>query len=181
MPCSIFDISILTNFNNLVNTFFDGVINSVKIIDIIIIWHYALLSNSVESGNIITRGTENMKTVKQGRLNGFATRMKQARKQAGMTRAEFADAVATPIATATAWEFETGEPSIPRLAQICRILNISADWLLGLPGAGAAQSASASGDGSAAAVNGNATAAHCRDCATVSRLLGIIETMQGKQ
>ena len=117
-----------------------------------------------------------MRNVKKGRLEGFASRLKKARVLAGLTRETFAAAVAVPSPTAASWEYEAGEPSIKALAAICRALGVSGDYLLGLSETPAAPGNSASNIGGDNTQTINA--AQCRDCATVARLLGIIETMQ---
>ena len=50
------------------------------------------------------------------------------------------------------------------IISICTHLNVSADWLLGLPERGGSATVRA-GDGAAVSLGtGNATASNCRDC-----------------
>ena len=50
---------------------------------------------------------------------------------------EFARQIGVPLNTYTNWVREIRTPTIDALKGICTQLNVSADWLLGLPGASA--------------------------------------------
>lgn len=66
-------------------------------------------------------------------LKAFAARLQQARMAAGLTQKEVALACgATSRQTYQSWEYGRQWPSARYVEPICRTLNISADWLLGL-------------------------------------------------
>lgn len=78
------------------------------------------------------RDQANEKFQKEFRLE-FGRRLKQARKAAKLTQQELAESVGLKTFNAIA-QYERGisDPSLPTLYRISKILNCSADWLLGL-------------------------------------------------
>lgn len=70
----------------------------------------------------------------------FCDNLKQARERRGMTGRAVAGALRVTPATYSGWERGKREPSFEMLTQLCRLLDVSADTLLGLPAAEAAPS-----------------------------------------
>lgn len=63
---------------------------------------------------------------------GFGERLRFATAERGMYLTELADAVGVDRRTVYSWADGFYYPNAARLETICRTLNISADWLLGL-------------------------------------------------
>lgn len=62
----------------------------------------------------------------------FSDRLGQTRKQLGVKQQIIASELKITRPAYSAWENGRNEPSISMLSQLCRILNVSADYLLGL-------------------------------------------------
>lgn len=62
----------------------------------------------------------------------FGDKLKTSRKNAGMTQAQLAEKIQKASGTISAYEQGLKYPSIDVLVQICEILGISSDYLLGL-------------------------------------------------
>lgn len=62
----------------------------------------------------------------------FATRLRKARAEAGLTQQQLADKIQMSQGGYTQYELARRDPSIPTLIKLSRILNQSSDWLLGL-------------------------------------------------
>lgn len=58
--------------------------------------------------------------------------LSEARKKQGMTLGKVADAVDTSVAKLSKWEHGRGVPTILQFAELCRVLNLSADEILEL-------------------------------------------------
>lgn len=70
---------------------------------------------------------------KDFRQRFFGTRLRQARKTAGLTQTELAERVGLKTYSAiTQYERGINDPSLPTLFRLSTELNCSADWLLGL-------------------------------------------------
>lgn len=63
---------------------------------------------------------------------GFGERLRFATAERGMYLTELADAVGVDRRTVYSWADEKFFPTAIKLYQICRALDVSADWLLGL-------------------------------------------------
>lgn len=62
----------------------------------------------------------------------FAERLRQARKKKNMTQQDVANLIHMSAGGYTQYELARRDPSIPTLIKLARILDCSADWLLGL-------------------------------------------------
>lgn len=62
----------------------------------------------------------------------FAIRLKDIRKERRLTQKQLADAVGTTDDSIFSWERGRSQPSIDIIRQLCKILEVSADYLLGL-------------------------------------------------
>ena len=62
----------------------------------------------------------------------FGERVKMIRTLRGLTRSEFAKQLGVSTALVSAYEVGKREPSIKNLIALTQILNIEADWLLGI-------------------------------------------------
>lgn len=80
-------------------------------------------------------------------------KIQTARKRAGLSQVDLADAMGVSRQSVSKWETGESNPEIGKLAQLAKVLNVSADWLLSeeedLPGRA---------DGSARAAGGPETA-----------------------
>jgi len=65
-------------------------------------------------------------------MRGFGERLREATADKGMYLSELADAVGVGRWTVYHWADEKFFPNAIKLYQICRVLDVSADWLLGL-------------------------------------------------
>ena len=85
--------------------------------------------NEVVSGLVVTG---NLTFIKRCR-DSFGTRLRQARKAAGLTQTELAERVGLKTYSAiTQYERGINDPSLPTLLRLSTTLNCSVDWLLGL-------------------------------------------------
>lgn len=57
-------------------------------------------------------------------------KIQTARKRAGLSQVDLADAMGVSRQSVSKWETGESNPEIGKLAQLARILNVSADWLL---------------------------------------------------
>ena len=64
--------------------------------------------------------------------NIFSIRLKELRKETGLTQKQFAKALNTTDDSIYSWEKGRSQPSIEMIINICKVLSISADYLLGL-------------------------------------------------
>lgn len=62
----------------------------------------------------------------------FGERVKMMRTLRGLTRSEFAKQLGVSTALVSAYEVGKREPSMKNLIALTQILNIEADWLLGI-------------------------------------------------
>lgn len=62
----------------------------------------------------------------------FGERLKKSIRQQGYTQAKFAELIYVSPTNLWRWMHGLSEPKINDLKRICIILNISADWLLGV-------------------------------------------------
>lgn len=62
----------------------------------------------------------------------FGERLKKMIKSKGYTQAQFAELVYTSPQTVWRWMNNKAEPGMNDIKNICKILDISADYLLGL-------------------------------------------------
>jgi len=86
------------------------------------------LTNSQEK----TAGTDPLKIPEEERRKLFGERVKMMRNLRGFTRSEFAKKLGVSTALVSAYEVGKREPSIKNLIALTQILNIGADWLLGI-------------------------------------------------
>ncbi len=69
---------------------------------------------------------------KINRMNTFGQRLKELRLEKGLTQKELADALKTNNSSVCDWECGRTEPSIEMILSLCRLFEVSADYLLGL-------------------------------------------------
>lgn len=62
----------------------------------------------------------------------FAERLKSARIAAGLTQQSLADKVGITLRGYCRWESGQTEPSFGTVVEVCRILDVTSDYLLGL-------------------------------------------------
>lgn len=65
-------------------------------------------------------------------MNTFGEKIKDLRKDKGLTQREVAKILSVTISTLSHWECDYQEPSFKDLATICKFYNVSADYLIGL-------------------------------------------------
>lgn len=65
-------------------------------------------------------------------MKGFNLRLKEIRKDAGLSQAEVAGEAGITASAYANYEQGLREPSLEVLAKICSVLDVSADYLLGL-------------------------------------------------
>jgi len=73
-----------------------------------------------------------VKYKQSGDLEAFAIRIKQLRESLNMTQKEFANTIQSTVATISAYENITKNPSLGIIINIAKIYNVSIDWLCGL-------------------------------------------------
>ena len=86
------------------------------------------LTNSQEK-NV---GTDPLKIPEEERRKLFGERVKMMRNLRGLTRSEFAKKLGVSTALVSAYEVGKREPSMKNLIALTQILDIGADWLLGI-------------------------------------------------
>ena len=62
----------------------------------------------------------------------FGLRLKSLRSKKGLTQQQLADKLGIVKASVSSYEQSSNYPSVEILIQLCRTLNVSADFLLGL-------------------------------------------------
>lgn len=62
----------------------------------------------------------------------FTERLKEVRKEKGWTQKQLAAAINTTDDSIYSWEKGRSEPSIELLHKLCKVLEVSADYLIGL-------------------------------------------------
>lgn len=62
----------------------------------------------------------------------FLTRLKEARIEKGLTQKQLAEVIKTTDDSIYSWEKGRSQPSIELLFKLCKALDVSADYLLGL-------------------------------------------------
>ena len=65
-------------------------------------------------------------------MNKFTERLKEARKEEGLTQGQLAAAINTTDDSIFSWEKGRSQPSIENLYALCKALGVSADYLIGL-------------------------------------------------
>lgn len=61
----------------------------------------------------------------------FGSRLREARKNAGLTQQELANKIGTAKSTIAGYEKDAREPDVMKIWEIIKVLNISGEWLLG--------------------------------------------------
>lgn len=61
----------------------------------------------------------------------FAERMKELRKEKGLSQAGLASALGVSFSVVCYWETDRAEPTAPNLVKIADFFDVSADFLLG--------------------------------------------------
>ncbi len=62
----------------------------------------------------------------------FAVRLREQRLEKGLKQKQLAEAVGTTDDSIYSWEKGRSQPSVEQIRLLCRCLNISADYLIGL-------------------------------------------------
>ncbi|MBP3434334.1 MAG: helix-turn-helix transcriptional regulator [Clostridia bacterium] len=62
----------------------------------------------------------------------FTQRLKELRKEGGLTQKQLAEVLETTDDSIFSWEKGRSQPSIETLQKICNYFNVSADYLIGL-------------------------------------------------
>jgi transcriptional regulator with XRE-family HTH domain len=65
-------------------------------------------------------------------MNIFGERLKELRKQKGLTQKQLGEEIEQAQSTIVYWEKNEQEPSISSLVKLCKFFEVSADYLLGL-------------------------------------------------
>ena len=63
----------------------------------------------------------------------FGDRLRICRIQMGMNQSDLARSVGLQAAAVSKYEKNQSSPNVETLTAICKVLSVSADWLLGLP------------------------------------------------
>lgn len=114
-------------------------------------------------------------------MSAFGERLDSKRNG---TQKEFAKFLGVPLNSYTNWVRGIREPSMSAIVQLCTRLDVSADWLLGLPerGVGVTASGAASvavGVGNAGPVTVNGTVnGPGRDCSACPLMAAHLETVR---
>ena len=90
------------------------------------------LKKRLTSSQEKTAGTDPIKIPEEERRKLFGERVKMMRNLRGFTRSEFAKKLGVSTALVSAYEVGKREPSMKNLIALTQILNIGADWLLGI-------------------------------------------------
>ena len=67
-----------------------------------------------------------------GEVRMVGDRLKEVRKDRGDTQSDLAEKLQVSLSTVKSWEGEKSSPSHELLVQICRLYQVSSDYLLGL-------------------------------------------------
>lgn len=98
---------------------------------------------------------------------GFAERLREQRKKLGMTTTQCAAELGITQPAYNQWELGVREPKFLMLKQLCALLNISADELLGIDrGTSAANNVMQRGNGNISQIGNGNTARDCSNCAS---------------
>ncbi|MCM1438626.1 MAG: helix-turn-helix domain-containing protein [Roseburia sp.] len=62
----------------------------------------------------------------------FTARLKEARQDKGWTQKQLASAINTTDDSVYSWEKGRSQPSIELICRLCEVLEVSADYLLGI-------------------------------------------------
>ena len=62
----------------------------------------------------------------------FATRLKETRKELKLTQKQLAERLSTTDDSIFSWENGRSQPSIEMLRQLCKVLDVSSDYMIGL-------------------------------------------------
>ncbi|MDE7401645.1 MAG: helix-turn-helix transcriptional regulator [Clostridia bacterium] len=62
----------------------------------------------------------------------FTVRLKEARQEKGWTQKQLAEAINTTDDSIFSWEKGRSQPSIELLRKLCKVLDVSSDYLIGL-------------------------------------------------
>ena len=65
-------------------------------------------------------------------MSTFAVRLKEQRKQTGYTQKQLAEKIGTTDDSVYSWEKGRSQPSIELLCELCKVLDVSADYLIGI-------------------------------------------------
>lgn len=66
---------------------------------------------------------------------GFSERLREIRKESGMSQKEAAQKLGLSPSGYAAWELGNTVPDVNRVSRIVQVFNVSADYLLGIKGA----------------------------------------------
>ena len=94
--------------------------------------NFEQLKKRLTSSQEKTAGTDPLKIPEEERRKLFGERVKMMRNLRGLTRSEFAKKLGVSTALVSAYEVGKREPSMKNLIALTQILNIGADWLLGI-------------------------------------------------
>ena len=61
----------------------------------------------------------------------FGNRIRDLRKENGLTQKQLADALQVDFRTVSFWETERFEPNIDQIIKLCNYFNVSADYIIG--------------------------------------------------
>lgn len=62
----------------------------------------------------------------------FGQRIKEIRQERGLTQAQFAELISTTQSTVGKYEREELQPNVETIVKICKLFEVSADYLFGL-------------------------------------------------
>lgn len=65
-------------------------------------------------------------------MNKFPERLKELRKEKGLTKSQLAKEINVSHACIVFWENNTRTPTIDYIILLCHFFNVSADYLIGL-------------------------------------------------
>lgn len=62
----------------------------------------------------------------------YGVRIKELRKEKGLSQKELAEILNVDFRTISFWETERYEPNINQIMEICSFFNVSADYIIGI-------------------------------------------------
>ena len=65
-------------------------------------------------------------------MKSIGNKIRQLRKDAKYTQTQLADMLSTSQDTVSIWELDKALPDIESLIKLCKVLDVSADYILGL-------------------------------------------------
>ncbi|MCM1440323.1 MAG: helix-turn-helix transcriptional regulator [Roseburia sp.] len=65
-------------------------------------------------------------------MNTFTARLKELRKERGITQKQLAEQINTTDDSIFSWENGRSQPDIENIKKLCKFFSVSADYLLGL-------------------------------------------------